>query len=85
MSARELVRAWKEEVFGDEATGGGLKNPAGLIELEESEMEEVGGATVCLCITTCPCLSLSASAFFGCNESLQTGTCGVFSVGCCEA
>lgn len=83
MSDIDVIRAWKDEVYRtsleDVLQFEVEENPAGYIELEDAALEGVlGGATTWLCLT------VGISAAISCFESIGRGTCGAFSIGCCE-
>jgi len=79
----DVIRAWKDEVYRtrleDVLQFEVEENPAGYIELEDADLESVLGGT-----TSVPCLTVGLSALVSCFESIAHGTCGGWSIGCCE-
>jgi mersacidin/lichenicidin family type 2 lantibiotic len=55
MSQHETIRAWKDPKFRSTLTPAQLKalpaNPAGLVELSDTELMETGGGTTIICVT----------------------------------
>ncbi len=82
MSNLDIVRAWKDEDYRNSLTAEQRMmlpdNPAGLVELSDTEIAGVEGGTSAPCVT----VSVLATCSGNCN-TLFNGTCGVFSVGCC--
>lgn len=55
MSNETIIRAWKDKTFRDSLTDAERAmlppNPAGLVELLDSDLLDAGGATAAICIT----------------------------------
>ncbi len=80
----DIVRAWKDPEYRNSLTEGELamlpSNPAGMVELSDSELEEVDGGSSPVCSAI---LSLVTMAL--CFSILGGGTCQVQTSGCCPA
>ena len=80
MSTTNIIRAWKDPEYRESLSEAELaalpQNPAGLIDLTDTELEGVAGGakpTGKWFSTGCPC------------SRQQGGTCRVGSRGCCNA
>ncbi len=86
MSTVDIVRAWKDEEYrnslSDEQRALLPDNPAGLVELDDSELAGIEGGTTAPCISAITAVTVLASCSFNC-KTMFNGTCGVWSVGCC--
>jgi mersacidin/lichenicidin family type 2 lantibiotic len=81
----DYVRAWKDPVYraslSEDERQSLPPNPAGLVELNEAELDAAGGTT------TIPCgITITVTFEAGCytyNSTFCNGTCAVVTVGCC--
>ncbi len=94
MSNIDVIRAWKDEEYRNSLTPDQLaalpENPAGFVELDDQTLEaSVGGDTELVLSLGC-CQGITnyhtCWGFTECGAlcpSINQGTCGVFTVGCC--
>lgn len=81
MTNEHIVRAWKDPAFrrtlSEETRAALPENPAGLVEVETEALRQVSGNSE-------PIEWLTLASFtVQCWQSLEKGTCGWFSWGCC--
>lgn len=84
MSKVNVIRAWKDELYraslSKEERAQLPAHPAGIIELDADQLSTVTGGT------TFPCavgVTVILSCLPPCPATID-GTCGMFSIGCCE-
>ncbi len=90
MSNIDVIRAWKDEEYRNSLTSDQLaalpENPAGLVELEDSDLLNVDGGTSVPCAIVTSAISFILTDGLSCSVNCATvfqGTCGAWSVGCC--
>jgi mersacidin/lichenicidin family type 2 lantibiotic len=78
MNNKSTIRAWKDAEYRDSLSAAErnelMENPAGLVELGDSELEMVAGNAA----ATRPVLSFGC-----CDATLTVGSCRVLTLGCC--
>ncbi len=86
MSNVDVIRAWKDEEYrnslSDEQRALLPDNPAGLVELDDSELAGIEGGTSLPCISAITAVTKLLTCSFNCN-TVFNGTCAGWSVGCC--
>ncbi len=89
MSDLDIVRAWKDEDYRlslSEAERAQLpENPAGMIELSDTDLSEVNGGTTATGDVCCLTISISVAVSLAwCSPSgTFCGTCNWGTHGCC--
>ena len=85
MDKEQIIRAWKDAEYRAGLSPAELaalpEHPAGVTELSDPELEEVGGATWALC--TIASLEVSCVPVY-CANTLWSGSCHFQSLGCCH-
>jgi mersacidin/lichenicidin family type 2 lantibiotic len=80
----DITRAWKDPVYRASLSEQELRalpdNPAGAVELTDSDLSELNGGT-----TTLPCVTLVTweAGCFSWNDTFCNGTCALATQGCC--
>ena len=90
MDNKQIIRAWKDQEYrqslGESERQLLPEHPAGLIDLSDESLRQVGGYTVGA-ICTAISVATAITAFFSCapvcNETIG-GTCRNFTSGCCS-
>lgn len=82
----DIVRAWKDEAYRNSLSADELAllppNPAGLVELHDSDLEDAsGGDTAWICLTIS--ISVAVSVEFCSPNGTFCGTCNWGTHGCC--
>ncbi|MEU5052266.1 mersacidin/lichenicidin family type 2 lantibiotic [Streptomyces sp. NPDC021096] len=86
-----IARAWKDAAYRESLTAEERAalpaNPAGVVELDDQDLMELGGGTTGLpCAVT---ISICATSAYGCmtvNKTVCNGTCASGGTsGCCPA
>ena len=92
MRAEQIVRAWKDEDYRLSLTEVERsllpEHPAGIVELPDDMLDDVGGANSPLSpITLIPVtiITIELSCLIGCGSLANGGTCKVGTAGCCES
>ncbi len=84
MSKVNVIRAWKDELYraslSKEERAQLPEHPAGIIELDADQLSAVTGGTTLACALG---VTMILSCFPPCDGTID-GTCGMFSIGCCE-
>jgi mersacidin/lichenicidin family type 2 lantibiotic len=96
MSNIDIVRAWKDEDYRDSLTpeqrAALPENPAGMVELSDSDLGDVDGAFTgleCSVVITFSIVSVVTavtaiqSCSMACDKTMNVGTCGIGTSGCC--
>ncbi|HVF56055.1 MAG TPA: mersacidin/lichenicidin family type 2 lantibiotic [Pyrinomonadaceae bacterium] len=77
MNREQIIRAWKDEDFrsglSDAERSLLPEHPAGLIDLSDVELDQVGGATADF-----------ESCSLNCVITIFNGTCALWTWGCCK-
>lgn len=87
MNRNQIIRAWKDEGYrsalSDTERSNLPENPAGAVELEDRDLNDVGGiATGNLACFVTSLASYGLSCLPNCGSSFFQGTCEFGSAGC---
>jgi mersacidin/lichenicidin family type 2 lantibiotic len=87
MAPQDIVKAWKDPSYREVLSAVDLAqlpaNPAGAIELDDSQLSDVAGATTWYCFTV-SVVTAGVSCFPACGSTVWDGTCNVATYGCCH-
>ena len=94
MNKENIIRAWKDRDFRNSLTEDELNslpsNPAGMIDISDAELEMANGGnqaaiTTPVCVTVTIGLGVTKLISCGpaCTQTVNIGTCGFSSYGCC--
>lgn len=89
MDREQIIRAWKDEEYRS-ALGEGEsalvpENPAGIVDLSDDSLGDVGGHTlgwVCTAISVVTAITTALPCAPACEATIG-GTCRNFTSGCC--
>jgi len=87
MSKLDVIRAWKDKEYRNSLSQDEQallpENPAGRIELDSTELEEVnGGTTPIISAVTAVTGALTAVSYAVCASYLGGGSCSWAGIGC---
>jgi mersacidin/lichenicidin family type 2 lantibiotic len=95
MSNEEIIRSWKDPAYRAGFSESQLRafpaNPAGVVELNERDLDDASGATAEECETDGALTIIGGitigtkimSCFPSCGSSAWVGSCAFASIGCC--
>lgn len=89
MSPDNIIRTWKDNDYWKSLSADERaacpQNPAGMIELSDEELGDVGGGTTVTLDACCATIAISigVSQLLECKDSILHGTCGAWTIGCC--
>ena len=87
MSKKQIIKAWTDEEFRNSLSSDDLSslpdNPAGLVELNEDELDAINAATSWPCVGGTIAITQFASCAPTCEETFFAGSCPFGTTGCC--